>query len=311
MAIIPYIVAYAGIVAFWVIIAFRCIAYLKKPMHLRWELYPVAHAKAGRAAYGGSYLEDSGWWRKKQNPSLPGGIKGFAVEFFLLHSTLYNNRALWFRTYPFHFGLYMLAGVLCLALLASVLTLPGVQGGVILPVLARLGSIASLAAFLGIATGSLGLIHYRLAVPDLKMYSTPEHFLNLGLFLGLSVLGLALCLTLPSFFDSLCSFMAALLSFSFVPQDNALFSLFIISLFALIAYIPATHMGHFFMKYFLWHDIRWGDQPTQDNPETQRKIDAALTRPVSWKGGHIAGGGGKSWAETALSKPTAPKKYDS
>ena len=33
------------------------------PMHVRWELYPVAHEK-GRASYGGSYFEEVDWWTK-------------------------------------------------------------------------------------------------------------------------------------------------------------------------------------------------------------------------------------------------------
>lgn len=265
MATFSYIAAYMSIILFWVIILCKCMAYLKRPIHLRWELYPVAHEKSGRSSHGGSYLEDSEWWRKKQKASLFGGIKGFAGEFFLLRCTFHNNRALWFRTYPFHLGLYMLAVTLFLALLVAVLFLSGVQGG-IMHFLSILGRIVSLTAFQGIAGGSLGLLHRRLALPDMKTYSTPEHFLNLGLFLGLSLWGLALWLILPSFFDSLCYFMTALISFSFAEQENSLFSLFIIYLFMLTAYIPATHMGHFFMKYILWHDIRWGNQPTQDSP---------------------------------------------
>ncbi len=33
------------------------------PIHLRWELYPVPH-EAGKAEYGGGYLEETSWWSK-------------------------------------------------------------------------------------------------------------------------------------------------------------------------------------------------------------------------------------------------------
>ena len=41
----------------------KALRYLRMPMHVRWELYPVAHEK-GRAHYGGSYFEEVDWWTK-------------------------------------------------------------------------------------------------------------------------------------------------------------------------------------------------------------------------------------------------------
>ena len=37
----------------------RGLRYARAPMHLRWELYPVPHEEAKRAAYGGSRYEDT------------------------------------------------------------------------------------------------------------------------------------------------------------------------------------------------------------------------------------------------------------
>jgi hypothetical protein len=59
------------------------------------------------------------------------------------------------------------------------------------------------------------------------------------------------------------------------------------------------------MKYFLYHDIRWGDQPTQDNLATQEKIGAMLNFHVSWSAPHIKGDGKKTWAEVATTNPAA------
>ena len=308
MGVITYLVAYAGIIVFWAVMAATCLSYRKKPQPLRWELYPIAHERNGRAAYGGSYLEDTGWWRQKQKPSLLRGLQSFAVEFILLRNTFRNNRSLWLRTYPFHLGLYMLATALGLALVVPLLSFTGTTGSQIAQPLSDLGQVLTLGAFLGIGCGALGLIHRRLTLPDLRNFSTPEHFFNLGLFLGLSVLGLILWLTTPLLFARLCSFMAALITFSFTPQSGILFNLFLIYLFALTAYIPATHMGHFFMKYFLWHDIRWNDQPIQDNPDARHGAAQALKRPVTWKGQHIQGDGMNNWGDIAACNPAAVKK---
>lgn len=299
MSTFSYIVAYTCIVIFWATVIFRSAVYLSRPLHFRWGLYPVAHGKKSQVKHGGSYLEEYEWWRNKQKPSVMGSFPALIAEFFLLHNTFRNNRALWYRTYPFHFGLYALAGTVCLAMFAAILALFGTPDGRLLRHLPTLGQFLALAAFVSMGYGALALIYRRLVVHDLKIYSTPKHFFNLGLFLGLSVLGLILWVLTPSFFNQLSSYMASLLTFKFIPQDEPLFNLFIIYLFALTAYIPATHMGHFFMKYFLWHDMRWDDQPTQDNPNTQQKIKKALTYPISWRAMHIRDGKQVSWADAA------------
>jgi len=132
----------------------------------------------------------------------------------------------------------------------------------------------------------------------------PEHFFNLGAFVVLGALGLLAWLGNPSFFELGKNFLANALRFQFVDPGSAMFSLYLILGFALAAYVPATHMGHFFMKYFLYHDIRWGDQPTQDNLATQEKIGSMLNFHVSWSAPHIKGDGKKTWAEVATTNPT-------
>lgn len=307
MSTLAYMVAYLGILVFLAIVVGKTVGYLKRPLHVRWELYPVAHEESERVAYGGSYLEDSGWWEKKQKASLWGSIKGILVEFSVLHSTWTNNRPLWYRTYPFHLGLYLLVGTVCLAVFAALLAMLGVTGGVFMRLLNGLGGITSLLSFVLVAFGASALIHRRLSEEDLRNYSTPEHFFNLGAFLLLAVLGLVAWAATPYFFAQLAAFVYSLLTFSFAPM-SLLFALFVIVMFALMAYVPATHMAHFFMKYFLYHDIRWGDQPTQDNPATQRKINAVLGYQVAWKARHVGSDGSKTWAEVATTNPTTPKE---
>ena len=68
MSLIPYLLAYAGIVVFVVAVIARIRMFARMPMHLRWELYPVPH-EASRAAHGGSYLEEVDWWLKPREGS--------------------------------------------------------------------------------------------------------------------------------------------------------------------------------------------------------------------------------------------------
>ncbi len=45
-----------ALAAFAVGCTYKALRFAAMPLHLRWELYPVAHEK-GRASYGGSYIE--------------------------------------------------------------------------------------------------------------------------------------------------------------------------------------------------------------------------------------------------------------
>jgi len=83
---------------------------LTMPLHLRWELYPVAHETTDRLAYGGSYLEEVNWWEKPQHRSLFNPLRYMVPEILLMAGLWRGNKSLWRTTFPFHFGLYLLIG---------------------------------------------------------------------------------------------------------------------------------------------------------------------------------------------------------
>jgi hypothetical protein len=72
-----------------------------------------------------------------------------------------------------------------------------------------------------------------------------------------------------------------------------------------MAYIPFTHMSHFFMKYFLYHDIRWEDKPNVNAPEIDEQLGQELGFEPTWSAPHIAIPGKKTWADIALFNPAA------
>ena len=105
--------------------------------------------------------------------------------------------------------------------------------------------------------------------------------------------------------------MYNLITFHFAPQTNVLFAMHLLVGFFLLIWIPMTHMGHVFMKYFTYHDIRWGDEPTNYSTKNQQKIMDALKFNVTWSAEHIAGDGQpKTWVDVATTNPAAPKKED-
>ncbi|MBL7040297.1 MAG: nitrate reductase, partial [Pirellulaceae bacterium] len=65
--------------------------------------------------------------------------------------------------------------------------------------------------------------------------------------------------------------------------------------------IPLTHMSHFFTKWFMYHDIRWSDEPNLPGGKLEQQIATALQYPVSWSASHIRGDGKRTWADIATS----------
>ena len=126
MTTLVYIIAYVGLAFFLVAVVARFMMWSKMPMHLRWELYPVAHEGKGRAAYGGSYLEESDWWLKKREVSMLGELKVMVPEILFLVALREHNFKLWKWSFPFHFGLYLVAA-------ATILMMAGGVAGALLP----------------------------------------------------------------------------------------------------------------------------------------------------------------------------------
>ena len=105
-----YVVISASAVVFVVATAVRAVGYARAPLHLRWELYPVPHEAPDRAAHGGSYFETSDWWTHAPHFSLMGELKAMVPEMLFLKALREFNVRLWWRSFPFHFGLYLLIG---------------------------------------------------------------------------------------------------------------------------------------------------------------------------------------------------------
>lgn len=307
MTTLFYLFAYAAILGFCVIAFLKVRSYLAaSPLHVRWELYPVPHEGA-KATHGGSFMEGSDWWTKPRQHSALGDIKALLVEVIFLHATFKHNLNLWVRTYPFHWGLYMLMGGIFLTLITAVAKIAGAESNGFIVFLGNVINAVSMLGMLSIIGGGLGLIYRRATDEGLSKYTTPEHYFNLGIFVFYAVVGLAAWATNPSYYVLSRDFMANLLTLNFAPLGSSAFGLHLFIGFLLMIWIPATHMGHLFMKYFTYHDIRWGDEPTSESLKNQKKIEAALQYPVSWSAPHIDGDGKKTWVDVATTNPAAPK----
>lgn len=304
MSGLVYVIAYAALIVFFGAVLYRIIHYIKNPMHVRWELYPVAH-EGEKAKYGGSYYEEVDWWKKPRTKSRVGELKVMIPEILFLKAVWEHNRPLWLPTYMFHLGLYFGCALIGLTLFGGFVQLTDGTSAELLVPIAALSKFFGPVGFVLLLVGSFALYTKRLTDEGMRNYTGKEHLLNLILFMVLAAISLICWLTEDRNFALLRNFATNLVGFKMGAIGSFMVGLQMVIFFLILAYIPLTHMSHFFMKYFLYHDIRWGDEPNVNNPATQQKIGVVLNYPVSWGASHIAGHGKTTWAEVATFNPAA------
>lgn len=306
MQVIPYFVAYLAIAVFIIAVIARFFMWTRMPIHVRWELYPVPH-EGKRAAHGGSFMEEGEWWKKPREVSVVSELKAMIPEILFLVAVKEHNPKLWTRTFPFHFGLYLVIG--CTVLMLG----SGVLGAISPDILTgRLGTVLHYAILvcgavglcLGIL-GAFGLLMRRMSDPALKDYSSSADYFNLVFFIiafGAALLSFVL---VDNDFFRATAFCAGLVTFNFASLSSAtgletylpMAAAILLSL--LVAYIPLTHMSHFIGKYFAYHAIRWNDTPNMPGGPQEEQIQAVLSQKVSWAASHIKGEGKKNWVDLA------------
>ncbi len=307
MSVIVYLLFYLCVLIFLSVVVYRVVAYFRLPIHLRWELYPIPHEGKEKAAYGGGYLEDTDWWKKPRQTSKLHELIYMIKEIAFLKATWENNRGLWYVSYPFHLGLYMVAAFVLLLLLASglqALVQPAATESLLQQWLLGIASVLGPLGFILCLAGAVGLFLKRINDPALRNYSSLSHYFNLAVFALVSVLGLLTWLVVDPGLQMTSTVMANLLSGNFQAVPSALLGSTLALGCLLLAYIPLTHMSHFFMKYFLYHDIRWGDESRFERKDVDKKLQVVLNYPVKWSAPHISGDGSRTWADIATQNPT-------
>ena len=298
---------YGAAAVFLTAVVYRAVRIARLPIHLRWELYPVAHEK-GRSSYGGSYLEEPDWWTKPRHSSRLGELKVMIPEILLLAGVREHNRAHWLRSFPFHFGLYLLAGLIGLLLVGGIATATGVSVSSDGDLLARmLYHVTYVVGYAGLALGLIGagaLLARRSFNRDYREYTKAADYFNLAFFIATLAVALVAHAVADPSFTTLRSFCTRLVTFDVASGKALLTGLTVVEIVLgclLLAYIPLTHMSHFFTKWFMYHDIRWNDEPNFVGGKIERQITKALQYPVSWSAPHIRGDGKKNWADVATS----------
>lgn len=101
------IFSYISILFFIITIGVKIVKIISAPLHLRWELYPVPHEK-NKSKYGGSRFEEVDWWQKNIKKDKLNELYEMLSEIIFMKALYKHNRPLWYASYPFHLGLYLL-----------------------------------------------------------------------------------------------------------------------------------------------------------------------------------------------------------
>jgi nitrate reductase gamma subunit len=281
----------------------KVVKYARTPVHLRWELYPVAN-DTGRDS-DGSYLEEMDW---RSRPRRKSDIKALAYivhEMFVFDKCRRNNRGLWYFTQPFHIGLFLLVGWIGLLLVVAIATAAGASvGGTALDQtwlgVYLLPAVGGIGLALGIY-GSVGLLIKRLVDKELKEYTAPIDYFNLVFLLAIFVSGLFAWYFFGNASGAASAFMKGLITFDSSVTITAAVAVNLLLLVVMLLYMPFTNLMHGFAKYFTYHQVFWEDEPNCPGDELEKRVASLLERRVSWSAPHVRSG--QRWSDNTPERP--------
>jgi len=278
-------------VIFVLAFASTVIRYLRMPIHLRWELYPLAGE--AKRPWGGSYLEEEDWRAEPhKEKSFLGEMKFMGKEILYFKEYLEKNRSLWGIVYPLHMGIFLFIGFFAL-LVVGALTLEAdmAVAGESAPVWGRLvyylTLVVGVAALVLGTAGSLGLLWRKLTDRVMSPYTRRIEYLNIVFVLAIFLTGLISWAAADSTFATARGYVNSLFTYSTISGVDAVIMAHIVLLALLLAYLPFTNMMHFFAKFFTYHMVRWDDAPHLRGSNLERKLQPQLQFPLSWSAPHV------------------------
>lgn len=297
MTMLPLlIISYILIVIFLATFFYKTRKMAKLPTHLRWELSPVPHEK-GKGQYGGSYLEEFEWWTKTREKSLIDEAIYMGKEIFFLKGVLENNKKLWYFSFPFHTGMYIIGAMIVFMFINAILINMGISN--VSGAMETAINICAIAGYIMGGLGTIGLIVSRLTDPNLKNFNTGGTLFNLVFLLSVFASGGIALLNVPEFAGDMTKYSHALLTADTSFMLPGLITTHCVLGILFFAYLPFTKMMHFMAKYFTYHEVRWNDTPMAGNKRMEGEVKELLGQPVTWAAPHLKADGKKNWVDIA------------
>ncbi|MCX5808149.1 MAG: respiratory nitrate reductase subunit gamma [Proteobacteria bacterium] len=293
LAILTYF-SYIFIIAMYTIKAAK---YLKLPVHLRWELYPVMHEE--NYQYGGSYFEQVDWWTRIRQKRYLRGFLFLLKEYFVLGEYFQKHKAYWYFLYPWHIGFILIITFHILCFFGAVAMVFGITissssqsiTGIVFYYAILFTGVVS---FVTGAFGSVGLLIKRIYDENLKQYATPLHYFTYIFTFLIFISGFYAWYFIDPTLSEYREFWKGLITFKFIDVGcGAATHIILFNLF--LVYLPYTRSMHYITRFFGFCLIRWDDEPNMRGGKLERKLQALLNQKVSWSAAHIKSG--KTWGE--------------
>ena len=268
---------------------YKAAVYAKMPLHARMELYPVPQEK-GRHQYGGSYMEETEWWRKPRQISKASELIDMMKEMLFIKKLFDNQRSFWWISYAFHLGIYFLIAWTFFLVAGALTEFAGLS--VSMHAMWWTAILYYLTIFTGViglfmtAIGAALLLLRRIFDPILSKYTTPQEYFNLLLLLATLVSGIIIW-SPDLTFTTARHTAGQVLTLSIVPTTALTIHLLLLAV--TFVYIPLSKMSHYVGKYFTYHKILWENEPNVSGSEMEQKVKRALeNRPsTKWSAPHI------------------------
>ena len=281
------------------------------PMHLRWELYPIAHDRQYK--YGGSYLEEPEWWTKPHHKFTLRSLALKLRDYLVFPGYFRRDKVYWFGLCMWHFGFYFIIifHMLCFfGALFKVTTGLNISVGSLAEsgkILYYLTLVFGIGSFILGTAGSLVMLIKRLVRQDLRAYSAAANYFNYVFFLIVFLSGLVNWVFFDPTFSTYRELWRSLITFRYLTVEPAVFiHVVLFSLF--LIYLPFTRSTHYITKFFSYFGILWDDTPNLLGKRYQKKLNQLLNKKVNWSAEHIQSG--NKWSTVVNNPPVKEPKNE-
>ncbi|MBO4353148.1 MAG: hypothetical protein J5818_06620 [Eggerthellaceae bacterium] len=262
--------ALVALLGFLVLSAAKFAKYAKFNQHSRMDLYPVPKEGNGRGKYGGSYMEEDEWWKKERSINTGAEWLDIFKEMFFIRKLFVNQKSLWFSSFVFHGGIYVMM-LWSILLLISAFVCPDWLAAVI--------NVVGVIGFAAAGIGALTLLLRRIFDKSLAVYTTPVEYFNLVFILVVLATGAVAWLTAASPIET----AKAVVSFNFAEMP-AIVAVHLVLMGLMMLYIPASKMGHYAGKFFAFRSVMWNNEPNLPGSKVAADVHAsnAAGASVTW-----------------------------